>query len=193
MGRLECISWTIFLLFFYFFQQQTVVAVLNTVIISCLIKNTTIIWTFEIVSYAFITASTELFVGSVGSSFQTTSHSSRYTLAHLQKQSLDWKGWLAHQTYWPFITAWCFNRRHAPFLLPSINCCVIDFSVIFQRCRKDSGFDIGALWKFKLRLHTDAPLCQNVVFRSVFAHISRNSAVAEIKIPFLYYSLCLYS
>lgn len=53
--------------FLYFFQQQTLVAVLNMVVISCLIKNTTIIWTFEIVSYAFITASTELFVGSVGS------------------------------------------------------------------------------------------------------------------------------
>lgn len=169
MGRLECISWSI-LLFFYFFQQQTVVAALNKVITSCLIKNINIIWTFEIVSYAFITASTELFVGSVGSSFQTTSHSSRYTLAHLQKQRLDWKGWLAHQTYWPFITVWCFHRRHAPFLLPSINCYVIDFSVIFQRCQKDVGFDIGALWKFKLHFHTDASLCLNVVFCSVCMH-----------------------
>lgn len=166
---------------------------LNKVIISCLIKNITIIWTFGIVSYAFNTASTELFVGSVGSSFQTTSHSSRYTLAHLQKQRRGWKGRLAHQTYWPFITAWCFNRRHALSLLPSINCCVIDFSVIFQRCWKDSGFDTGALWKFELHLHTDAAVCQNMVFSSVFACISRKSVVAEIKIPFHYYSLCVFS
>lgn len=100
-------------------------------------------------SYAFITVTTELFVGSVGSSFQTTSRSSRYTLAHLQKQRPNWNRQLAHQTYWPFITAWCFSRGHAPFPLPSTNHSVIDFFSEFSKLLKRFGTNTGALWKLK--------------------------------------------
>lgn len=134
-GRLECIYFTIFS---HFFQLQTVVAVLNKVIISCFIKNITIIWTFEILSYIFVTAPSELFLGSVFQ-FQTSSHSPRYTLAHLQKQRAVRNGRLTHQTSWPFITAWCFNRRHALCLLPSTKLCVIDTDSDLSKMPKRFG------------------------------------------------------
>lgn len=72
-------------------------------------------------------------------------HTSSFTET---KSSPD--GWLTHQTYRPFITAWCFHRRHALFLLPSINRCVIDTDSSFSKMPKKVGIQHWSPWKIQV-------------------------------------------
>lgn len=179
------------LFFFHFFRQQTVVAVSNKVTISCFIKNIAIIWTFEILGYIFVTAPSELFLGSVFQ-FQTSSHSPRYTLAHLQKQRAAQNGRLTHQTSWPFITAWCFSRRHALCLLPSTNLCVIDTDSDLSKMPKRFGVQHWSPLKIQLVFAYRCFTVPELGFLLCVWCLSCTSTVAETKTPFQWYSLCVY-